>query len=118
MGIEKIREKVFKYIKDNGIKSSIDIDLGSILNTDEKDKLDEYIYHFISDNKDMVNLYKDFESNVKPNNIVYTADLAFIKSPIKGIKVLYTILDEYDIAMIFSCIVDHFPKDMHKDYYN
>ena len=118
MGIEKIREKVFKYIKDNEIKSSIDIDLGSILNTDEKDKLDEYIYHFISDNKDMVNLYKDFESNTKPNNIVYTADLAFIKSPIKGIKVLYTILDEYDIAMIFSCIVDHFPKDMHKDYYN
>lgn len=118
MSIEKIREKVFKYIKDNKIKNSTDINLGSILNIYEKDKLDEYIYHFISDNKDMVNLYKDFESNIKPNNIVYTADLAFIKSPIKGIKVLYTILDEYDIAIMFSCIVDHFPRDMHKDYYN
>lgn len=117
MCIEKIREKVVKYIKDNKIKSSTDINLNDILNTYEKDKLDEYIYHFINDNKEMVELYKDFESIKKPNNIVYTADLAFIKAPIKGIKVMYTLLDEYDISMIFSCIIDHFPKNKNKDYY-
>lgn len=115
MCIEKIREKVVKYIKDNKIKSSTDINLDNILNTYEKDKLDEYIYHFINDNKEMVELYKDFESN-KANNIVYTADLAFVKAPIKGMKVMYTLLDGYDIAMIFSCIIDHFPKNKNKDY--